>query len=247
MPSHKTRLQMSGGSADAYFTWPDGQGPWPGVLLWMDAIGWRPVMFEMADRIAAAGYCVLVPHVFWREGEPRVFDLKQMMNPGPLLEEVMKLIASMNEEVVTRDAAVYLDFLAAQPQVSEKSRLATTGYCMGGGLSLCTAWALPERVAVALSFHGGGHVTSPEAPGRIAARTRARVYLAVAEVDRRHNAEVTQKLEAALREAKVPHQIELYAGTSHGFAVTDHVVFNAAAAERHWEATLRVLRETYAR
>jgi carboxymethylenebutenolidase len=247
MPSNKTRLAMPGGGAsDTYFTCPDGQSPWPGVLLFMDGIGWRQTLFDLADSIAAKGYCVLVPNVFWRTGEPKIIDINAMMAGGPQLDALMKLIASLTEEVLSSDAKVYLDELASRPQVAQKQRLTTTGYCLGGGLSLCTAWLFPERVAAAMSFHGGAHVTAPEAPARIVARLKARTYLGVAEIDRRHDAEVTKKLEAAFTEAKVPHQIELYAGAAHGFAIPDHPKFERAAAERHFERTMTVLKETYA-
>jgi carboxymethylenebutenolidase len=246
MNGTKTRIRMSGGEADAYVTHPNGAGPWPGVLFYMDALGWRASMFEMADRLASNGYCVLLPNVFWRSGPPEVFDAKTAFGDPALREKIMKLIGSLPNELEMKDTATYLDFLAALPQVKDKQRFATTGYCMGGGFSLCAAATFPDRIAASASFHGGGFVTAPDSPELIAQKVRARVYIGAAEVDRSHTAETSKALDAALTQAKVPHQVELYAGASHGFAVPDHSVYNRDAAERHWDRLVNLLRETWA-
>jgi carboxymethylenebutenolidase len=202
-------------------------------------------MFEMADRVASHGYCVLVPNVFWRSGPPFALDAKTAFADPSLREKIMALIKTLPNDVEMKDSATYLDFLAAMPEVKDKQRLATLGYCLGGGFSLCAAATFPERIAASASFHGGGFVTAPESPDLVAKNVRARVYIGVAEIDRTHTPEVTQALTAALEKAKVPHQVELYAGKSHGFAVTDHSVYDRDAAERHWERLVNLLRETY--
>lgn len=245
MNGTQTKLTMPEGQADAYVTHPKGTGPWPGVLFYMDALGWRPAMFEMADRLASHGYVVLVPNVFWRAGAPEIFDAKTAFADAKLRERVMGLITKTSEHAM-KDTATYLDALAAMPEVKDKKRLATTGYCMGGGFSIAAAVAYPDRIGAAASFHGGGFLTSPEAPAAIAKSVKARIYIAVAEMDQRHTPEVTKALNAALAAAKVPHQIETYAGAAHGFAVPDHSVYNRDAAEKHWERMVALLRETYA-
>ena len=56
------------GIADAYWVHPGDERPRPAVLLYQDAFGLRPHLRSMADRLAGAGYAVLVPNVFYREG-----------------------------------------------------------------------------------------------------------------------------------------------------------------------------------
>jgi carboxymethylenebutenolidase len=244
MNASQTKLKLPEGEADAYLTRPDGVGPWPGVLWFMDGLGWRKTMFEMADRLASHGYVVLVPNLFWRAGAPQVFDASAFSDPA-VREKILKLIGETAPNAM-KDAAVWLDALAALPEVKQKQRLATNGYCMGGGFSLLAGVTYPNRIAAVASFHGGGFQTDPSAPAAIAAKLKARVYLGVAEKDQRHTPEVTQALNTALKQAKVPHQIETYAGAGHGFAVPGHTVYDRDASEKHWERLLGLLRETYA-
>jgi carboxymethylenebutenolidase len=186
---------------------------------------------------------VLVPNLFWRAGAPEVFSAAGFADPK-IRDRIMGLI-TQTLPVAMKDAATWLDALGAMGEVKDKNRISTTGYCMGGGLAVHSAVAFPDRVAAALSFHGGGFLTSPEAPAALA-KVKARIYCAIAETDQRHTPEVTRALEAALTQAKVPHQLELYAGVAHGFAVPDHSVYDRAAAEKHWERTAAWLKETYA-
>src|SRR6185295_16531507 len=109
MNGMKTKIRMADGEADAYVTHPSGDGPWPGVLFYMDALGWRPTMFEMADRLAAQGYCVLVPNVFWRSGAPQAFDAKTAFADPSLREKVMALIKQLPNELEMKDTVSYLD------------------------------------------------------------------------------------------------------------------------------------------
>jgi carboxymethylenebutenolidase len=244
MNGKQSKLKLPDGEADVYVTHPSDSGPWPGVLFFMDALGWRPTMFEMADRLAASGYVVFLPNVFWRAGAPEVFDAKTAFADPKLRERIMALIGQTGP-VAMKDTQVYLDALAAMPEVKDKNRLATNGYCMGGGFALLAAVTYPDRIAAAASFHGGGFQTMPEAPAAIAQKLKARVYLGVAETDQRHTPEVTRQLKAAFEQAKVPHQIETLPGMQHGYAVTDHAVYNRDAAEKHWERLVGLLGETH--
>jgi carboxymethylenebutenolidase len=244
MDGAQIKITLPEGSADAYVAKPKGIGPWPGVLFFMDALGFRPAMFEMADRLASHGYVVLLPNVFWRSDQPEIFDAKGFTDPA-VRDKIMGLIGK-TAPVAMKDAASWLDTLAALPEVKDKQRIGTTGYCMGGGFSIHAAATHPDRIGAAASFHGGGFLTSPECPGALAKSARAHIYIGVAETDQRHTPEVTKALEAALTEAKVPHQVETYPGVAHGFAVTDHPVYNKDAAEKHWERLVGLLRAAYA-
>jgi carboxymethylenebutenolidase len=146
----------------------------------------------------------------------------------------MKAVMSLDDASAGRDANAYFDFLETQPGVAPK-KFGCVGYCMGGGLAVGAACMHPDRVAVAASFHGGRFVVDPASPEIIATKAKAPIYIGVAEVDRRHNAEVSTKLEDALTRAGVRHTIELYPGSHHGFAVPDVPAYDRTSAERHWE------------
>jgi carboxymethylenebutenolidase len=232
--------------APAYVSHPAGAGSRPAVLYFMDGIGWRPTLFEMADRLASNGYYVLLPNMYWRSGAIAPFDLKAMFSGGPERERMMKIASAVTDESAMRDTEAFLEFLAGSPAVKGAHKVACAGYCLGGGLAISAACAFPDRISAAASFHGGRFLTSPEAPGVIAKKARARIYLGVAEIDANHTPEVTKRLTAALEEAKAPYTIELYPGVSHGFVMPDLPVYNRDASEQHWDRLLKLLRETFA-
>jgi carboxymethylenebutenolidase len=243
MPGLKTVVRSKDGAIDAHVSHPDGAGPWPGVLFFQDGLGFRPTLFEMADRLASNGYYVLLPNMFWRAGAFAPFDAKQVFAGGPERERLMAIASAVTDETAMRDTAACLEFFAGQPEVADAHRIACTGYCMGGGLSIAAACAFPESIVAAASFHGARFLTSPDAPAVIAEKLRARVYVGVAETDSHHTPEVTGRLTAAFEAAKVPYAIEIYPGASHGFAVADLPVYDREASERHWDRLLKLLRE----
>ncbi|MDT7547508.1 MAG: carboxymethylenebutenolidase [Actinomycetota bacterium] len=233
------------GTADAYFVRRSDEAPRPAVLLFMDGIGLRPRLEEMADRIAAHGYAVLVPNLFYRAGRaPVVPDLASRLRTedrGSVMAELRPLMSALTPEVAARDTQAYVDFLDQQAGV-QVGPLGTTGYCMGGALSLRAAAQLQERVTAAASFHGGN--LAPDDPAgvhQLAPRIRAEVYVAHADNDASAPPEQQQRLAAALEAAGVQHTAELYAGASHGFTMSDMAVYDAAAEQRHWDALLGLL------
>jgi carboxymethylenebutenolidase len=107
---------------------------------------------------------------------------------------------------------------------------------MGGRTSLVVAGRVPERVAAAMSFHGGGLVTDDaDSPHLAADRIRAAVYIGAARGDRSFTTADGETLDQALTTAGVEHTLEWYAA-GHGFAVPDNGPYDEAAAQRHWEA-----------
>jgi carboxymethylenebutenolidase len=222
-------IQTSDGVAEAYLVTPGEDGPFPSVLLYMDAFGLRPQIHRMAERLASEGYAVLAPNVFYRDHEA---DLGT--SDFGVLREYMKALTS---DAVERDARAYLDFLAPDGPVG------VTGYCMGGRLTLLTAGRLPERVAAAASFHAGNLATdAPESPHRVFGDIRGEVYVAHADQDRSMPPEQMERVEKAL--AGVTHRAELYEGARHGFTMADLEVYDEQADQRHWRELLGLLSRT---
>ncbi|HTN97229.1 MAG TPA: dienelactone hydrolase family protein, partial [Nordella sp.] len=137
------------------------------------------------------------------------------------------------------------DYLAAQPDV-KKSRIGTTGYCMGGLMSLTAAGTYPDRIAAAASYHGGRLATdAPDSPHLLAGKITARLYVAGAIEDGSFPDDMKARLEAALSEAKVDHRIETYPAR-HGWVLRDTPVYDEAAAERHWRTLTDLFAATLA-
>src|SRR5205823_469719 len=133
---------------------PAGGAPWPAVILYMDGVGIRTALFAMAERIAAAGYLVLLPDLFYRAGPYEAPDPKALFSDMAFRQSWMAKYASTATIAnVVSDTTAFLDFLARQPDVRQP-KVGTTGYCMGGRLSLAAAGSFPDRIAAAASFHG---------------------------------------------------------------------------------------------
>jgi carboxymethylenebutenolidase len=113
------------------------------------------------------------------------------------------------------------------------------GYCMGGPLTVRTAATVPNRVGAGASFHGGGLVTDkPDSPHLLVPKVKAQYLFAIAENDDQKQPDAKDKLRAAFAEAKLPAEIEVYAGTMHGWCPPDSPVYNEAQAEKAWSRML---------
>ncbi|WNO68985.1 dienelactone hydrolase family protein [Streptomyces sp. AM2-3-1] len=232
------------GTADAYLTHPDDSTPHPAVLLYMDAFGLRPHLKEMADRLARAGYTVLVPNVFYRHGRAPVVELPDVIDPArrpEIFERLGPIITSLTPDLAMRDADAYLRWLAASPLTTD-GPVGITGYCMGARLALRTAGTHPERVAAMAGFHGGRLATdSPDSPHLLADRITAELYFGHADQDPSLPPEQIDRLDEALTAAGVRHHSEIYTGAHHGFTQADTAAYDSTADKRHWTALLALL------
>jgi len=229
-------IPMPDGEARAFVFTPDkGDGPWPAAILYMDAPAIRPAMFEMGERLAQAGYYVLLPDMFWRAGPYPPLDIVKARGGDPEMVALFtKLRASTDGERAMADTGVYLDWLAKQPQ-AKADKVGVTGYCMGGGIALRAAGTFPDRVAAAASFHGGNQATDAEdSPHRLAPQMKAKILVAGADEDRSFNEAQCERLAAALKDARVDATVSIWKGAKHGWVPTDMPVYNPEAAERHW-------------
>jgi carboxymethylenebutenolidase len=244
VPTQTIDIETPDGVADAYLTRPEGDERLPGVLLIVDAYGLRPQIAEMAERIAAGGYVVLAPNVFYRAGRAPVVPLPDFSDPdarGAFFPKIMPVIGQLTAGALERDGGAYLDYLdgvATGPY-------AITGYCMGARVALRIAAAYPERVAAVGGFHAGRLVTDdPDSPHLLAGRLQAELYFGHADNDRSNTAEQIAVLDQALTDAGVRHRSEVYEGAIHGYTMADTPAYSEEAAERHYRELNALLKRT---
>ncbi|MEA2158928.1 MAG: carboxymethylenebutenolidase [Solirubrobacteraceae bacterium] len=247
MQSATIDVSTPDGTADAYLTRPDEDRRYPPVLFMVDAPGLRPRIEEMADRIAAKGYAVLAPNVFYRAGRAPVLpvpDFSDSESRTSFMQAIRPLMEELTPERMTLDGAAYLDLL----QGAADGPAAITGYCLGGRLGWRIAAAHPDRVVALGSFHGGGLVTdAPDSPHRSADKLKAELYFGHADQDRSMTPEQIAVLEQALDAAGVRYRSEIYAGALHGYTMADAAAYNEAACERHFAELFALLERSFAR
>jgi len=235
------QVPTASGVCDAALIHPQGRGRWPGVILFVDAFGLRPAMRDMAKRLAAGGFTVLVPNPYYRSTKAPGIDPGFDFTNAADRAKLDALRALLTSDAVMQDAAAYVKFLDSQTSVDKKAKMGVFGYCMGGPMTLQAAAAVPARIGAGASFHGGGLVTDkPDSPHLLVSKIKAQYYFGIAANDDQRQPDAKTKLDAAFHAANLPAKIEVYEGTLHGWCVKDmplqagKPIYNEALAERAW-------------
>jgi carboxymethylenebutenolidase len=235
-------IKTADGTADAYFVAP-ARGKHPGVLIWPDIRGLRPAFRQMADRLASEGYAVLCVNPFYRWQKSPVVDAANDFSDPAIRDKLFGYLKQLNKQLVTTDATAHLAFLDAQKEVDTKRKLGTTGYCMGGAMTIYTAALKPSRVGAAASFHGGGVGTDkPDSPHLLIPKTNAGYLFAIADNDDKEAPNEKVLLKAVLEPRKQWHEVEVYEGAMHGWCPPDGRAYNEAAAEKAWGRMLELFK-----
>jgi carboxymethylenebutenolidase len=231
------QIETVDGRCPTHVYHPEGRGPWPAAIVYMDALGIRPAMMEIAQRIADAGYYVLLPNVFYRVEFDISIGMKLFTDPDVRRDFMTRVAPSASHANVMRDTEALLAHLDAQPEVRGE-RVGLTGYCMGGRLAVYAAGHFGDRVAAAAAYHPGGLATdAPDSPHRLAPRMKGRVYVARAINDANFDDAQLARLEQALTEAGVEHEIHVYDGAPHSFFDRRQEDYAEASADA-WERVL---------
>jgi carboxymethylenebutenolidase len=225
-------IATADGAMNSFLVHPEEGGPFPVVLFYMDAPGKREELHDMARRIAAVGYFVVLPNLYYRR--TREFELKERTEAA--MAVMFAHMATLDARTTRRDTEALLRFVDSEPQADAR-RIGAVGYCMSGPFVMWAAADFPDRIRCIASIHGANMATdAPDSPHRMAPKIRCESYFACAEIDKWAPPADIAKLQAALEQAKTPHRIEWYPGVEHGFVFPRRVpVYNRDAAERHWE------------
>ena len=227
-------IATKAGASTTFIVHPERNGPHPVVLFFMDAPAIREELRDMARRIAAVGYYVMLPNLASRRGVMELKDLPPLPEAGSR-ERMFELMNSLSIPLVMDDADALLDFADRDPAAAS-GPIATLGYCMSGQYAIAFAARWPERVAAAASIYGVRLVTDEaDSPHLAAARARGELYFACAEHDTWAPLETVEALDQSVKARNLNAEVELYPGVHHGFAFPQRPVYDKPAAERHWE------------
>jgi len=239
MIERTTAVATSDGAMPTFVVHPDEDGPFPVVLLFMDALGIREELRAMARRFASAGYYVMLPDLYYRWGGPS-FD------PAPLAQGILdpkmiELNDALTVAMTQRDANALLD--SASDDRNARLPAAAVGYCMGGRHAIGTAAAQAGKIAAFASLHGGRLVNDrPDSPHRLLAATKGETYFGWADADPVAPKAHRHAIEAALAVRGGRARVELHAGAQHGFTFPERYCYDRVAAERVWARLFAMFR-----
>jgi carboxymethylenebutenolidase len=243
MSEQTFELRTPDGVIDGYF-YPPPSGKGPGVIQLTDIIGIRPANRELAQRLAADGFAVFLPNVFYRTGRPPLFDFPVVFGDERTTKRFGELVKPLTLDAIARDAVALTDYLASSPVVSA-SKLGVVGYCYTGSMATRYAATCPDRVGALASFHGGGLWTEqPTSPHLVLPQVKARVYFGHAVEDRSMPTAAIEKLEQALAAWGGNYQSETYEGAKHGWTSADSGVYNEAQAARAYTKLKELLSDS---
>jgi carboxymethylenebutenolidase len=239
-------IKTPDGTCDAYLVHPV-KGRNPAVLIWPDIFGLRPAFRQMGKRLAESGYTVLVINPFYRTKKAPTAPEHPDFNDPATRQALMSLAGTLSPATALTDATAFVAYLDSQPSVDKKRKMGTTGYCMGGPFVFRTAAAFPDRVAAGATFHGGGLATDkPESPHLLIPKMKAQFLIAIAENDDQREPEVKNILRDSFAKAHLRAEIEVYAGTKHGWCPPDSAVYDAEQAEKAWSRMMVLFKKALA-
>jgi carboxymethylenebutenolidase len=241
----EVEVKTPDGTCDAYFVHP-AKGTAPAVLVWPDIFGLRPAFRQMGKRLAESGYAVLVVNPFYRTKHAPTAPEHPDFEDAATRAALMALMQGLTPDGTVTDAKAFVAWLDSQPAVDKKRKVGTTGYCMGGPLTMRTAAAVPNRIGAGGSFHGGGLVTDkPDSPHLLVPKMKAQYLFCIAENDDQRQPEAKNVLREAFAKANLPAEIEVYPA-QHGWCPPDSRVYNAEQAEKAWSRLLVLLNKALA-
>ena len=237
MREAEVSVHTDDGDMDQFVCHPEEGGPYPAVVFYMDAPGIREELRDMARRIATVGYYVALPNLYYRIGREGDygFDLSRIGEDDGERQKMFAAMNSLSNAGVVADTRSLLGFLEGEAEAQPGPR-GCVGYCMSGRFVMAVAAAFADDFAAIAAYYGVGIITEePDSPHLGVAAIRGEVYLAFAEQDVHVPEAVLRDLPGIMESSGVAHRIEIYPGTTHGFAFPRRSAYDKPAAERHWE------------
>lgn len=248
MKKQLIEIKTLDGLCETFLAYPEKVQKLPVVLFFMDGIGLRPRIYEMVEKIAAQGYLVIAPHLFYRERKLPVIDYKAFYNEATradVFKEIRAMSGRYTADMGKSDAEEFLKFAKCFP-IADSSRIAAVGYCMGGGQAIRAGGNFPDSFKAIASFHGGNLATDSEtSPHLYFKKMKAELYIAYADKDSSMPPEMIEKVESALKETTLVYKTELYPNCLHGWTMADLPAYNKAGEEKHFHTLFDLLQRTF--
>lgn len=221
-----------GGAMGGYLAVPEGDGPHPAVLVFMEIFGINAHIRDVTERVAREGYVALAPDFFHRTGPGVEYGYDESG-----MAQGMQLLGALVAEEMISDVNTALAYLRGREDV-QGEKIGAMGFCIGGHMTYLAACA--TDIAAAASFYGGG-IAAPEGPGGQAStlgRTGnigGKILCLFGERDGFIPLDQVDSIRTALEEAGTDHEIVVYPDCDHGFFCDQRESYVASAATDAWD------------
>lgn len=243
MSEKELTVKTPDGEMPTFTVHPDGAGPYPVAVLYMDGVGYREQIKENARRFAEGGFYVVAPDLFYRAGKGVKIDMDKIRAEGmnsPAGQELMKVIRSVTPDHVMAETRAIFDVISSDPAAAHGPKVCV-GYCMGARMSLHALSAMPSDFVAAAAIHPGALFTDqPDSPHHDLAGVRGELHVEFAEIDRTATPESIEHFREEMERHGVKGEVERIAGATHGFAMADLAMYDRDASEQHFEKTLEL-------
>jgi carboxymethylenebutenolidase len=231
MVEQESYIDTTDGRMDIFEVYPHAEGRYGTVLFYMDAPGIREELRDMARRIAAEGYLVILPNLYYRQTQASCAGFAE----APFNERTA-YARHINNRLILRDTEAMLGYVDCHP-CADATSIGILGFCMSGAFVLAAAGTYPAHIRCAASVYGVNLVTeSEDSPHLLADRVAGELYFACAEDDNYVPGDVIRRLDAHLAGTAANFCIDWYPGTRHGFAFADREDdYDRVSAERLWK------------
>ncbi len=237
MHEREIEITTPDGQMDLFICHPEENGPFPPIIIYMDAPGIREELRDMARRLGTVGYYVMLPNLYYRSGREGNygFDISKIRVDEAEREKMFKIMRTLTNALVVSDTKPLLAHIAADKAASS-GPAGCVGYCMSGQFVVSIAATYSTEFAAIASFYGVGIVTEKQdSPHLMADDIKGTLYLAFASDDPFVPSSTLASLPQLMTKAGVKHRVEIYPDTGHGFAFPQRPAYVKVAGERHWE------------
>lgn len=232
----------SDGAMETFCVRPERGGPYPAVLMLMDAPGIREELYDMARRLATVGYSVLLPNLYYRAGRDTKYGPDVLVKESAEWMAMRAIRTKMAIPPVMADVGAMLDFIDERG-IAKPGPVGVHGYCMSGPYALAAAARYPDRIAAAASFYGTWIVSdAEESPHATLGRAKGELYISCAEHDDLAPPDMVAELNRLFEASGAKGELEIHPGTHHGFAFPGRRIYDKPSAERHWERLIALYR-----
>jgi len=218
-------------SLRAWYARPTNPGPHPAVLVFIEAFGVNEHFRELAERLAKAGYCAIVPDIY----HGKVYEYTDF-------DGAIGHLRTLKDDQVMAEAQTTVASVLQRPEV-RGPKVGVLGFCMGGRYAFLANAQLAERVAATVAFYGGGIAPDKDPAGRPPLlghvnQMQAPLLLLYGAEDSSITPEEHGRIAAALSTAKKRYTLTVFPEAPLGFFSDRRDSYRAGPAQEGWEMTL---------